>query len=64
MRDIERLDRFYSRLRTIHAENFPDWRFGQLIMNFVAWRGDIFYLEEDKMIELLEEYAYYAGERE
>lgn len=60
MRDINRLDKFYDELKKIH-KTLPDWRFGQLVMNFLSWhltkyRRDIFYLEEDKIIELFKEY--------
>ena len=34
----------------------PDWRFGQLIYNFIRDIGDPFYIEDDKMISLLEEW--------
>ena len=61
MRDINRLDNFYNELKNIHKK-FPDWRFGQLIINFQRWCNtvkkisDIFYLEEDECIFLLREY--------
>ena len=66
MRDPNRLDSFYDEFKKIHKENFPDQRFGQLISNFFGWvisEGkchDIFFPEDDKWIEWLEEYA---GER-
>lgn len=48
MRDINRLDNFYNELKNIHKEFFPDWRFGQFIVNFTDWiwgekRVDIFF---------------------
>ena len=62
MRDIGRLDGFYAELKRIHAEHFPDWRFGQLIINFVSWmyrdkETDIFFPEEDRMLEYFKEFA-------
>lgn len=58
MRDPNRLDNFYEQMKQIHKENFPDWRFGQFIMNFLAWYGrDPFYLEEGKFIERLNIYV-------
>ena len=62
MRDINRLDGFYDKVKEIHKNYFPDWRFGQLCSNFFGWlyseKGiDLFYPEEDKMVEYLEEYA-------
>lgn len=61
MRNPNRLYEFYDRLRDIHMINVPDWRFGQLMSNFLTWvyntkNTDIFFPEEDKMIQLLEEY--------
>lgn len=61
MRDPNRLDKFYEDFRDIHKKNFPDWRFGQLISNFLGWYvgkyGDPFFPEEDKMIEKFKEYT-------
>lgn len=61
MRNPDRLDKFYDKLKEIHKENVPDWRFGQLMSNFLTWvyntkNTDIFFPEEDKMIQLFEEY--------
>ena len=58
MRDPNRLDKFYDQMKQIHKENFPDWRFGQFMMNFLSWYGrDPFYLEEGKFIEKLNIYV-------
>ena len=61
MRDPNRLDNFYTELCQIHKEYFPDWRFGQLCSNFFGWlmaKGvDLFFPEEDKMLEYLHEYC-------
>ena len=55
MRDVKRLDGFYNYLKTIHKKYFSDWRFGQLIVNIERWYGqDIFYLEEDNFIKVLD----------
>ena len=61
-RDPERLYRFYSELTEIHRRSFPDWRFGQFMMNFLGWmqsnkNKDPFFPEEDKMLEYIKEYA-------
>lgn len=54
MRDPERLDAFYDELKRIHKTYFPDWRFGQLVENIIFLsKTDLFYCEEDKLIELL-----------
>lgn len=57
MRDAKRLDKFYDELKEVHAKSFPDWRFGQLMFNFISECGDPFYWEEDKFIEEIKKYA-------
>lgn len=66
MRDINRLDKFYEELKTIHKKSFPDWRFGQLCSNFFGWLAteksiDLFFPEEDQMLEYIKEYANNCG---
>lgn len=56
MRKPERLDNFYAKLAELHKKYVPDWRFGQMIYNYLREMPDPFYLEEDKMLEKLEEY--------
>ena len=65
MRDINRLDDFYNALKEAHKQ-FPDWRFGQFIMNFINWyykkyKKDIFYIEENEMITLFDEFINEIG---
>ena len=57
MRDIRRIDEFCARLAEAWKE-VPDWRFGQMIENFkrASKHEDIFYIEDDKMIEEIESY--------
>ena len=62
MRDPNRLDSFYDEMKKIHKEKFPDWRFIQLMQNFMGWyynktKLDGFYFEEDKTLILLHEFA-------
>ena len=61
MRDPKRLDGFYDEVKRIHKEYFPDWRFGQLMANYFRWLydgcADLFFLEEDWILEHLKEYA-------
>ena len=62
MRDPNRLDSFYEELKRIHKRYFPDWRFGQFCSNFFGWlmqekKRDLFFPEEDEMIEHILEYA-------
>ena len=60
MRDPKRIDEFMNVL-TESWKTFPDWRFGQMMTNFLGFvssetDADIFYIEDDKMLELLKEY--------
>ena len=62
MRNPDRLDSFYEAVKNIHKEQFPDWRFGQLMSNFFGWLYqnksiDCFFPEENDMITYLEEFA-------
>lgn len=62
MRDPKRLDDFYDRLKKVHQEKLPDWRFGQLMLNFLSAymasnRIDFFYCEDAQLIKELEEYV-------
>lgn len=62
MRELDRLDSFYEEMKRVHKEYFPDWRFGQFCSNFFGWLmtekdRDLFYPEEDEMIEYIKEYA-------
>ena len=61
-RYADRLDRFYDVLRDVHKEHFPDWRFGQLMTNFLGWvysvkKRDPFFPEEDEMLMYIREYG-------
>lgn len=58
----EKIDAFYEEFRHIHRMSFPTERAGQVIFNFTDWlkhaKGmDIFFLEEDKLLEHFKEYA-------
>lgn len=61
MRNPNRIDAFCDTLKKIwHV--YPDWRFGQLMSNmlgdFVATTGrDIFYPEDDEMLEFFLEFV-------
>lgn len=56
MRDVNRIDPFMARLTDLW-KTVPDWRFGQLVMNFLSFIGrDPFYLEDYKMEELIAEF--------
>ena len=63
MRDPKRFDKFYDELKRVHKEHFPDWRFGQFMINFMTWYGDPFYLEEDTFMEKINEFITYYEKR-
>lgn len=57
MRDVGRIEPFCQRLQKVW-EMVPDWRFFQLISNFMSYVGsDCFYTEDDRAIELLEKFV-------
>lgn len=62
MRDTNRIYPFINELRTIWSVYYPDWRFGQLMMNFLNYvalehKRDPFFPEETEMLKYLKEYA-------
>lgn len=62
MRPIERIEPFLKELGDIWKERFPDWRFGQLMYNFISENGDPFYWEDEEFLSRLE--AYLQPEKE
>ena len=56
MRNPERIEEVLQALSDAWHK-VPDWRLGQLLCNLQSAAGnDLFYMEDDKFIELLEEY--------
>ena len=61
MRDKNRIDKFLDFIGEYWKKYFPDWRFGQLMVNLLCWAqyknlGDPFFWEEDKFLEYLDMY--------
>jgi len=56
MRNIERMEPFLQQIEEIWKTKCPDWRFGQLMFNFISAMGDPFYWEEDTFIAMLKKY--------
>ncbi len=61
MRDPKRLDYVYTTIKTWHKNHLPDWRFMQLMINFLSWHigkygTDGFYKEDEKFLESFEEF--------
>ena len=68
MRDVMRIPPFMERLSTYWQESVPDWRFGQLMSNFLGYvyqetGRDIFFIEEVEMLELMDKYFRRKQER-
>lgn len=62
MRDKNRISVFTKELERIWMQCYPDWRFGQLMMNFLnyvalEYKRDPFFPEEAEMLKYLKEYA-------
>ena len=57
MRDPKRITPLLTELSE-QWKKFPDWRFGQLIENIKRFYGvnDLFYIEDDKMLELIKDF--------
>lgn len=56
MRDQNRIYDFCTKLAAFWSE-VPDWRFGQLICNVLGTsKRDPFFLEENEMMKLFEDY--------
>lgn len=61
MRSLKRIDIFTDELNQLWKEKAGDWRFGQLMLNFLGWiyseKGrDPFFVEEEQMLEYLKEF--------
>ena len=58
MRDPARIEPLMAKLANMWQRHVPDWRFGQLMSNFLGFvvsetHRDIFFIEDDKMEELI-----------
>lgn len=61
MRDPNRLDNFYEKLKEYHKNILPDFRFIQLIYAFLTWHNnkygtDGFYIEEKECLKRFKEF--------
>lgn len=62
MRDPKRLDKFFDEFKEIYKKEFPDWRFFQLMSNFMGWvyqeqKKDPWFVEENQCIELFKKFS-------
>jgi len=51
----------YDKFRDLHKDYFSDWRFGQLLVNFLGSFPDSDFLGDEKLVKYLEQFAH--GER-
>lgn len=57
MRNVDRIYPFCCRLAELWAQYCPDWRFTQLIDNIRCYyQSDLFYVEDERALELIEDY--------
>lgn len=61
MRNMGRIPRMMKIIESYWIK-VPDWRFGQLIENIKIFseKPDLFYVEDDEMIELFDEFFMLA----
>lgn len=68
MRDPNRIEPFMKELGKMWKTKCPDWRFGQLVFNITrdmqSHGIDIFYMEDDELIEYLEKWFDDQKEKE
>lgn len=58
MRDPNRCYTFLMEVAELWSKNCPDWRFGQLLSNWILAEGrDPFYWEEDKFLRELQKFC-------
>lgn len=64
MRDPKRIDKFCEELKK-SWHRLPDWRFGQLMYNFISELDrDPFHIEDDDMSNRINEYTKkYSGKK-
>lgn len=68
MRNRERIDDITSEIKRIWKTYYCDWRFGQLMMNFLGWiysekKRDPFFPEDSEMLTYLKEYCGEENEK-
>ena len=67
MRDPKRIEKFIRKLADYWKTYIPDWRFGQFMSNFLGFvehetKRDSFFIEDDEMNKLLDEYVKWLHE--
>lgn len=65
MRNPERIsplwDKLFEAFKKAHSI-YPDWRFGQFMVNFLGWYGrDPFFPEDDEWLKIIDQYIAKSG---
>lgn len=61
MRDPARIPLIWTAFERAHAL-YPDWRFGQFLVNFLGWYGrDPFFAEDDEWLKIIDQYIAKKG---
>lgn len=65
MRNPERIsplwDKLFEAFKKAHSI-YPDWRFGQFMVNFFGWYGrDAFFPEDDEWLKIIDQYIAKSG---
>lgn len=61
MRDPARIPTIWQAFERAHSI-YPDWRFGQFLVNFIGWYGrDPFFPEDDAWMKIIDQYIAVAG---
>lgn len=61
MRDPARIPTIWQAFERAHSI-YPDWRFGQFLVNFFSWYSrDPFFPEDDTWIKIIDQYIAVAG---
>lgn len=65
MRNPERIsplwDKLFEAFKKAHSI-YPDWRFGQFMVNFLGWYGrDPFFPEDDEWLNIIDQYIAKSG---
>lgn len=65
MRDPNRLQEIYDHIKKLHKEIYPDLRISYVLKDIFDWARfkniDLFYMEDDKVIEMFDQYAKDRG---
>ena len=65
MRNTGRIFPLCNEIAILWADVCPDWRFTQLMNNFLSWMGsDCFYVEDDRFLQKFKEFMEWVTKKE